>query len=62
MITAPWQLLLAIFWFGMFVEAAIGNMLGRVSSFEGLYVDIAIMIVLLAWAKKKHLEWARGSS
>lgn len=52
MMRMPWQLVLAIFWMGMFVEAAIGNAVGRHSSADGLLGDVVVMGFLAVWAKR----------
>ena len=46
----PWQIVVAIFWSGMFVEAVLGNIVGYVSSPEALIGDVLIIVQLLIWA------------
>jgi hypothetical protein len=58
MMRMPWQLVVAIFWSGMFVEAAIGNILGRVSSQNGLLGDVA-MISFLVFCSKVRWKVSR---
>lgn len=51
-ITYTWQFMLALFWLGMFVEAAIGNIIGKVSRPEGLVLDVWTICILLVWAQR----------
>lgn len=56
MVTMPWQAVIAVWWFGMFVEAAIGNFMGRVSSPNGLVGDVATIALLLAFAARRAAQ------